>query len=83
MFWLRPGWGLFGGGLAFMFGFGLLKLALWAGLIALIVLAVRSRREYYPHQPAAPTALNVLKTRYARGEISKAEYEEMRRTIES
>lgn len=70
--------------------FGILMMLLfWGGLIALIVLAIRSfsspRRPSNYVEPRAsprPTPLDILKERYARGEISKTEYEEMRRDLE-
>lgn len=34
-----------------------------------------------PPHPARPTSLDLLKERYARGEIEKAEFEERRRTL--
>jgi putative membrane protein len=36
-----------------------------------------------PAAPAGPTALEILKERYARGEITQAEYKEMRADIEN
>lgn len=74
------GWMIFG---------SLMMLVFWGGLIALIVLAVRGltssgKREDRPPQPpvhSEQTALDILKIRYARGEISTEEYEEMRRRL--
>ncbi|MCZ7574361.1 MAG: SHOCT domain-containing protein [Ardenticatenaceae bacterium] len=71
-----------------MFG-GVMMLLFWGGVIALIVFAVRSFSS--PRQSGGygesgggsrRTALDILKERYARGEITKAEYEEMRRDLE-
>ena len=79
MWWgdgLNWGWMTFG---------GLMMLIFWGGLIALVFLAIRgfsgSSRSVSEADPSAPTgkkALEVLKERYARGAISKAEYEEIR-----
>ncbi len=73
------GWMIFG---------SLMMIAFWGGLIALIVLAVRGltgsgRRDSAPQPPAQiePTALEILKIRYARGEITSEEYEQMRQTL--
>ena len=69
-----------------MFG-GLMILLVWGGLIAVIIVAVRAligpssqlpRGQGRSSETALNNPLNILKTRYARGEISKTEYEEMR-----
>ena len=74
------GWMLFG---------GLMMILFWGGLIALIVLAVRGLTGA-GSSTATPTpvntsnsALRILKERYARGEITKEEYEDMRRDLEN
>ena len=68
----------------------LMMILFWGGLIALAVVAVRafmgsgSQRTAGPPYPDAPKqnrALDILKERYARGEIGKAEYEEMREDL--
>jgi len=75
------GWMVFG---------GLMMLLFWGGLIALVILAIRTLSGSGSRQPAIAadfstprpnTALEILKARYARGEISKAEYEEMRNDL--
>lgn len=63
---------------------GLGRLVLWGlvigGIIALIVGASRNRTA--PITPAAPeTPLDILKRRYAAGEINKEQYDEMKRTL--
>ncbi|MFQ5614740.1 MAG: SHOCT domain-containing protein [Anaerolineae bacterium] len=75
------GWMLFG---------GLMMLLFWGGLFALLVLAVRAFAGGGPSTssggsaPSRPdTALNILKERYARGEISRADFEEMREVLNS
>ena len=67
------GWGIF------MFIFMLIFLVL---AIAAVVLLVRYLS---PHSRSKPSddALEVLKRRYARGEIQKAEFEEKRKDLES
>ena len=69
-----------------MFG-GLMMLLFWGGLIAIIIVAVRAlvsstiqlpRKEAGTSGSETNNALTILKTRYARGEITEAEYQEMR-----
>lgn len=73
------GWMIFG---------GLAMLLFWGGLIALVVLAVRAftgagQPANLARPPASTpdTALETLKARYARGEITKEEYEDIRRDL--
>lgn len=75
----------FGGGWM-LFG-SLLMLLFWGGLIALVVLAVRAlwrpsigqpQGSATPPHRSADGALAILKERYARGEITKDQYEQMR-----
>jgi putative membrane protein len=41
------------------------------------------RRGEPPHEMPRETPLEILKKRYARGEISRGEYEQMRKDLES
>jgi len=52
----------------------------WGGLIALIVWAVN--RMGGRSQPVARTPLDIVKERYARGEIGAEEFERIRRDLE-
>ena len=55
----------------------------WVLLIVGIILLVRLlRREPQAGAPPADSALEVLKKRYARGEIGREEFEEKRRDLE-
>ncbi|NIN34119.1 MAG: SHOCT domain-containing protein [Gammaproteobacteria bacterium] len=81
-------WWIDGFGWGWMIFGGLMMVLFWGGLIALVVLAVqtvsgsRHSADKVGSSTSTPTtALNILKERYARGEISKAEYEEMRPDI--
>ena len=74
----------FSWGWMMIFG-SLMMILFWGGLIALVVVAVRAfsgagQSTGSADSPTSTdnTALNILKERYARGEISKAEFEEMR-----
>lgn len=77
-------WG--GGWWGMIFGPLFMILALGA-VIAVVVLLVRGLGgPWYgaqpPYQPPPGRALDILKERFARGEIDKEEYEERRRVIE-
>jgi putative membrane protein len=79
--WFGHGFGWAG----MIFG-GLMMLLFWGGLIALVILAVRAfstsgNRETSRGDNTGETPLEIVKMRYARGEISKAEYEEIRRDL--
>ena len=66
-----------------MFG-GLMMLVFWGGIIVLIILLVRwlSRAGATGERlPGRPTPLDILKERYAKGEIDKKEYEERRKVL--
>lgn len=41
----------------------------------------RRRNEWHTDDPSEPPALEILKARYARGEISKEEYEEKKKDL--
>ena len=62
-----------------------MMIALWGGVILLIVLAVRwlGGMGHGAHVPGSggKTAIDILKERFARGEIDKAEFEERRRVL--
>lgn len=73
------------------YGFGswwmlIWMLLFWAGVIALIVWAIRAasdRPEPSRPQPHGQSrALEILEERYARGEIDREEFEERRRALE-
>jgi putative membrane protein len=73
-------------GFGVWWGFGILHmLVLWGVVIGAFVLLVRAIR-FRPHalgMPSPPeSALDVLKKRYAAGEIKREEFEQMRRDIQ-
>jgi putative membrane protein len=82
---VEPGYGFrpfgFGGPLFWGFwGIGLLfRLVIWSGLLFLIVNLFR-RRSFARHDD--PSALEILRQRYAAGEISREQYDEMRNVLE-
>ena len=76
----------FGGGMAIGWSVWLLIVVLlWGLVIAAIVLAIRwlirADRRGSHEGPATPDALEVLRQRYARGEIDEAEYERRRAVL--
>ena len=83
--------GAFGFGMMNGFGFGgiipmVLTILFWIALIALAVWLISSlvsRASSQPHSnlPVAESALDILKKRYARGEITKEQFDEMRRDL--
>jgi putative membrane protein len=94
----RTGWGMFGYGPGMMdgnFGFGMMNgfggifmILLWVVIIGLGVWLVSgfvSRTNSQPpaNLPQTEAAIDILKKRYARGEITKEQYDEMRRTLDA
>lgn len=84
---MMMGWGMMGyGGYGFNPLGWVLMLVFWALLLGgIALLAVwffrqRTPAAFGPHREA--TALDILKERYARGEFTREQYEEMRREIE-
>lgn len=71
---LRLGWLLFGGAFALLF---------WMVLVAMIVVAIQAVRPSDSGKivPSSGSPLEILQVRYARGEISKDEFENIRRTL--
>ena len=54
----------------------------WAGAIALIIMFVRHGRPHHWNRPEIPdTSLQILKDRFAKGEITKEQYEDMKKTL--
>jgi putative membrane protein len=73
------------GGMIMMVLITLLILALLIGLIVAIVLLIRNAQQSGTAVTAQRpgNALETLKERYARGEISREEYQNMRRDLET
>jgi putative membrane protein len=82
---MMSGWGGAGSGWVMYLG----MIALWAGIVAVIVLAVRivagphATQATQSHTAAAPqcSAIDVLKRRYAAGEIDAAEFEQKKHDL--
>jgi putative membrane protein len=81
----RGGWGMMGPGMMGGFGWGwlpLLVIVFWGLVIWGIVAAVRSASGLGRcGTSTTESALEVLKRRYAQGEIKKKEYEEKKRDL--
>jgi len=67
---------------------GLMMLLFWGGVIALIVWGVQAatRRDSGPAPPpqagaSRPAPLDIAKERYARGEITQAEFEQAKNNL--
>ena len=76
-----------GDGMGWWMGWGGLMMVLfWGGIIAIIVWTVQTltRREDGQGQPDAPrrAALDIARERYARGEITREEFEQIKRGLE-
>lgn len=71
-----------GYGMGWFMGIGMALF--WGVVILLLVLAVRwvVNRGKTPPGPVPQTPLEILKGRYARGEISQEEFEKMKRELE-
>ncbi|MDP2730511.1 MAG: SHOCT domain-containing protein [Dehalococcoidales bacterium] len=79
------GWGMMGPGMMGGYGTMFLMPVLWIVVLGLIiwavVAAVRPGESNRSDSAAYSSALDVLKKRYARGEINKEEYEEKKRDL--
>jgi uncharacterized membrane protein len=56
------------------------KIAIWALVITAVVYGVRCLRRQ--SGGGSPTPLEILKARYARGELARQDFESMRRDLE-
>ena len=73
------------------FGFNplgaILSLVLWAlvigGVVLLVVWLVRSGGRTLPGAPSGDAALEILRARYARGEINKEQFDAIKRDLEA
>jgi putative membrane protein len=79
------GWGWGGGWYGMIFGplFMILVLALVIAVVVLLVRWLGGPSHWAPphYMPPGRTPLDILKERYARGEIDKQEFEERRRVL--
>lgn len=82
MGWWHHGWGI-GGWESILIG-GVMMLLFWGGLFALVFFGIRAATGTGRRQEAEPTdqALSILAERFAKGEITSEEYQEMRRVLQ-
>ncbi len=71
------GWG-FGG----WFGGMIMMVLFWIVVVVGIVALIRWVSGQSPGERSSPSALEILKKRYARGEITKEEFENMKKDID-
>jgi putative membrane protein len=79
--WYMPDHMMFGGG-----GMGIVMILFWLAVIAAVALVVSgilsgTHASGHPARPAVPDALDILKRRYANGEIDKTQYEIMKQNL--
>ena len=73
MGWAWGAWGI---------GMSLMMLLFWGVVIAAIVVGIRwLLGQTRPAPPRPDTALDILRERYARGEISREEFEQRKRDL--
>ncbi len=76
---------MMGFGLGGMLFGGLLMIAFWVLIIGggvwLVVTLVRNNQSALPATPTVQTPLAILQARYAKGEISQEQFEEMKRNL--
>jgi len=80
--WIMPHHMTLGGG-----GMGIIMILFWVALIAAIIMVVSgllSGRQVSggPHRRTVPDALEILKSRYAKGEIDRVQYQSMKRELQ-
>jgi putative membrane protein len=66
------GWMIFG---------GIIMLAFWAGIIFLVIWGIRKITERGTTSSSVHTPLDIAKERYARGEITKEQYEQIKKDL--
>lgn len=71
--WMMGGYGLFG---------GLFIIVLVVAVVWLLLAAAPQGTQAPPPPPSAESPLEILKRRYASGDISKAQFDEMKRDLD-
>lgn len=74
------GYGFDGGAVGWLWMFG--GLLVMVGFVVLIVWAISAiNRGGTNREPERPTALDILRERYARGELTQQEFEQAKKTL--
>ena len=79
--YMRHGYGLIQGMPWYGWIGPILMVVFWALVVAAIVFFIRHLVRESRHSRRDPPFLEILKTRYAKGEISKEEFEEKKRDL--
>jgi len=70
-----------GGNMMGWFGGGIMMILFWVAIIFFIVWLVRETKSHHNVEPRSKSALDILKERYAKGEIDKKEFEEKKKDL--
>lgn len=82
MMYYGPHEAYWGGAGVFGLFSGLIMVVFWVLFIMLIIWVIREARGKHPHHfRFSSSALDILKERYAKGEIDKEEYEEKKKVL--
>jgi putative membrane protein len=73
------GYGFDGSGVGWIWMFG--GLLVMVGFLVLIVWAIGAANRGTTREPERPTALDILRERYARGEITQQDFEQAKKTL--
>jgi putative membrane protein len=72
--WGGLGWGMMGLGILWM-------LIFWGAIIALVVWGVRRLSGHVDYRTTPVSPLNIAKERYAKGEISRDQFEQIKKDL--
>ncbi len=76
------GWNGYGFGWWGMILGAVIMFAFWAGIIALVVWGIRSlSRHSSEHSTPGQAPLDIARARYARGEITKEQFEQLKKDL--